>query len=137
MALPAVLISILGPILGNVLDKVIPDKDAREAAKEEITEAIAGLDQKVIEGQLRINEMQAAHQSLFVAGGRPAAMWLSVIGLAYQCIIYPNLIWVCRLQGWPEPPPIDSDILMTLAFSLLGLAGIRGYEKSRGVARAK
>ena len=137
MALPAILISVLGPLIGNVLDKVIPNKDERAKATEEITEAIANVDLEVIKGQLKINELEATNGSLFVSGARPFLLWGSGLGVLYMTIAYPNLVWLCRIRGWPEPPPLDGDMLMSLTTGMLGLAGIRGWEKVKGVARIK
>lgn len=133
---PAILASLF-PILGDVLAKVIPDKPARDAAVAEIAQRVSDLDMEVLKGQNRLNEVQAASQSLFVSGGRPFILWGSGIIFFYVIALYPQWVWVARIWGWPEPPPVDAEIVYALLTSILGLSGIRGYEKARGVARSK
>ena len=63
------------PVIGKVLDRVIPDKNARKQAQEELERAEQSGELQLLLGQIEINKQEAAHKSLFVAGWRPAVGW--------------------------------------------------------------
>jgi hypothetical protein len=52
-------------------------------------------------------------------------------------LVYPYVSWACALAHLPVPPAVDADMLYVLVTSLLGLAGIRGWESVKGVARSR
>lgn len=133
--LPVALLGAITGVIGDVLSKIVPDVNQRAQAAKEITDQIAGLDLEVLKGQQRLNEQEANSPSLFIAGPRPAALWLCVFGLAYSLILNPFLTWFALIYHFPAPPNLDNETLMTLTTGLLGLAGIRGWEKVKGVAR--
>jgi hypothetical protein len=67
----------------------------------------------------------------FVAGWRPAVGWVGVAALAYQFIVYPVLLWLPWVHT--PPPPLDSTMLYSLVTGMLGIAGLRSFDKTRGV----
>jgi hypothetical protein len=79
--------------------------------------------------QIAVNKAEANHKSLFVAGGRPFIMWVCGIGLAYNTLLHPVL------DIWLEMPTIDVSLLYPVLMGILGLGGMRSWEKSKGVAR--
>jgi hypothetical protein len=86
--------------------------------------------------QTEINLAEAQHPSVFVAGWRPAIGWVCALGLAYQFLLNPTLMWIIKLFGSTiQPPDLATEGLMTLVMSLLGLGGLRTYEKVREVNR--
>lgn len=130
------------PLIGDVLDKVLPDAGASDNAKLELMKlaqsgelAQLNADTSLALGQIEVNKVEAASSSVFVAGWRPAAGWVCVSGLAYAFLGHSLLAWLSAVKGWPAPPMIDSDTLMVLLTGLLGLGGYRSYEKSKGVAK--
>ena len=68
----APLLAALLPIFGSVIDKVIPDKAAAEKAKLEAQAQLVAAATQGALAQLEVNKVEAAHQSVFVAGWRPA-----------------------------------------------------------------
>lgn len=119
-----------------ILNRVWPD--ASEAEKTKLTVFLAELDAeaKARQAQIAVNQAEAANPSLFVSGWRPAVGWICVLSLAYQYVLYPLLLWLTAF--WPQivaPRPVLSDMLYELLFGMLGLAGMRTYEKLKGVAR--
>lgn len=86
--------------------------------------------------QLQINIEEAKSQSVFVAGWRPGIGWVCGAALAYTYVIQPFLVFfliaVHRVFDPKLLPAIDSAELMTLLLSLLGLAGMRSFDKSKG-----
>lgn len=87
--------------------------------------------------QIDVNIEQAKHPSLFVAGARPAALWLCVGCIAYHFILHDTIAWAIAVWAPDVKPPPDLDVseLMFLASGLLGLGGMRSWEKNKGVAR--
>lgn len=86
--------------------------------------------------QLAVNQAEASSGSLFRGGWRPAVGWVCVFGLVYQLIVCPFLPWfVNAFKTTPLPPlpVLDANVLMTLLFGMLGLAGVRSFEKAKGV----
>ena len=128
----------LGPILDGVL-RFIPDKNKRAEAKEQFEMQMLAAMTSIVQGQLKINEKEASHASIFVAGWRPAIGWICGVGIGWNFVIQPLISWVAFLV--PEGPDLSSapqlDIgdLMTLLLGMLGLGGMRTYEKRLGVAR--
>ena len=120
----------------RLLDKIIPDKTAREKAQAELLKAAQDQDFQLALGQIEVNKAEAAHASIFVAGWRPGLGWICVAGLSYNFIIYPLLTWLVVVVGAEfTPPPLMSDNLMELVLGMLGLGALRTAEKWKGVAR--
>ncbi len=128
--------SALGPILDGVL-KLIPDKNAREAAKEQFESQILNAMVGLVQGQLAINQKEAEHGSLFVAGWRPAIGWICGSALGWNYIIQPIMSWAIFISGGDlaDAPRLDTAELTTILLGMLGLGGLRTYEKRLGVAR--
>ena len=121
---------------GRLLDKIIPDKDAREKAQAELLRAAQDQDFQKAIAQIEVNKMEAQHTSLFVAGWRPAIGWICVIGLGYNFLLYPMMTWLVAVSGAEfTPPPLLSENLMELVMGMLGLGALRSFEKWKGVAR--
>ena len=125
----------IGQILGAaapILDKFVEDKDVKNKIKAELEQSIIGLQA----AQAAANVEQAKHSSLFVAGARPAIMWICALGLLTQFFLMPIAEWASALW-FPDIalPSLATEELMTLTLALLGLGGMRSFEKSRGVAR--
>jgi hypothetical protein len=121
---------------GRLLDKIIPDKDAREKAQAELLRAAQDQDFQKAIAQIEVNKMEAQHTSLFVAGWRPAIGWICVVGLGYNFLIYPMMTWLVAITGAEfSPPPLLSENLMELVMGMLGLGALRSFEKWKGVAR--
>jgi hypothetical protein len=138
--------SALGPILDGVL-RFIPDKNKREEARENFELQMLGAMQGLIQGQLKINEVQAQHGSIFVAGARPFIMWVCGVALGWNYLLQPIFNWgiyVTVLSGHIDmetanslqAPTLDTGELTTILLGMLGLGGLRTYEKRLGVARS-
>lgn len=134
------------PLIGPILDKVlsfIPDpvKKAEAMAKAEQAaiehqEKILGMLMASDQAQIKVNEVEAASPSLFVSGWRPAIGWVCASGLAWQYILAPIANWVIEVGHFATTiPKLGADGLMELLFGMLGLAGMRTYEKVKEVNR--
>jgi hypothetical protein len=123
--------SVIG-VAGKVLDKFVEDKDLKKKLDHELRSQIVSLDL----AQAQTNLEQAKHSSIFVAGARPAIMWICAFGLGWQFVFQPIAVWILALTGSGIAlPVIQTEGLMSLTMALLGLGGMRSFEKSKGVQR--
>lgn len=96
----------------------------------EIREAIKGKEldpNELITIQTKINEIEAKHRTVFVAGWRPFVGWVCGVALAYNFVIRDLLIWA--IEPNPIPPALQMEHLLTVLMGMLGLGGLRTYEK--------
>jgi len=120
--------------LSNILDKFVPDKDLKLKLRHEIEREI----QNANALQIQVNKVEAAHKSLFVAGWRPALGWILSFALAYHYILQPIIVFALSLAGVKyNLPEFDMSSLMTILLGMLGLGGMRTYEKINKVSREK
>lgn len=127
---------VLGPIVDGFL-KFIPDKNERARAKEQLESQMLAAMTGLVQGQLEINKQEAAHGSIFVAGWRPAIGWICGSALGWNYIIQPIITWIAFISGvdLADAPRLDTAELTTILLGMLGLGGLRTYEKRLGVAR--
>lgn len=118
--------------ISDLIGKAIPDKNKRMELEASIKSQMIDLQK----AQADINLEQAKHPSIFVSGSRPAILWICALGLAWQFFLAPLMNWAVVISGSTiQPPVINTEGLMTLTLSLLGLGGLRTAEKWKGVAR--
>lgn len=87
-----------------------------------------------IQGQLGVDKQEAASPNWMVAGWRPAVGWVCAAGIAVQFVFGPLATWISGLLRHPVVvPPLDLSTLMTLLLGMLGMGGMRTYEKTKGV----
>lgn len=123
-------------MLFNLLKGTSGESSAVGILAKDIREAIKGKEmdpEKLIELQTKINEAEAQHRSLFVAGWRPFIGWICGIALAYNFIIRDLIIFVSGSEA--VPPAIQMDHLMTILMGMLGLGAFRTYEKVKNVSK--
>ena len=123
--------------LGNtIIQRVFPDPAQANAAKLELLKLQQSGDLAQITGQLEINKVEAASSSVFVSGWRPAVGWICAAAVGYQYLVRPLAIAGFAAYGHPLPimPGLD-DNLWQLLLGMLGLGGLRTYEKVQGVSK--
>ena len=128
--------SMIGPIIGPLIDR-IPDPNERARAKEKVEADMLAAMTSLVQGQLQINQKEAEHGSIFVAGWRPAIGWICGSALGWNYIVQPIITWVAFISGLDlaDAPRLDTAELTTILLGMLGLGGLRTYEKRLGVAR--
>ena len=132
----ASLIPALLPIVGDVLDRFFPNKEEKEKATREIeaklTEHLASIDL----AQLEVNKAEAGHKSMFIAGWRPFVGWTCGLALFYTYLIQPIALFIMGQTGTlVHLPEIDLGTMMPVLLGMLGLGGLRSWEKWKKVAR--
>lgn len=128
--------ALIGPVTG-ILDKFVEDKDAKNAMAHEIATMAEKAAHEAAMAQAQANTEQAKHPSLFVAGARPAIMWICAAAMGYHFVLQPFLVFGVLVAGVEIPPlpELDMGSLMPVLLGILGLGGMRSYEKVKGIAR--
>jgi roadblock/LC7 domain-containing protein len=129
-------VTALLPALGTLIDRLIPDRAAAEKAKAEMEQQLVTAANAAAMAQVEVNKIEAAHSSVFVAGWRPSIGWVCAAGLAWAFVVAPVASWALMVLGVKaELPAIQFDHLFELVLAMLGIGGLRTFEKLRGVAR--
>jgi hypothetical protein len=126
---------LIAPIAG-LLDKFVEDKDQRNT----LAHDIATMSEKLIAqqnlAQMEVNKAEASSSSMFVSGWRPAVGWCCVFAMAGNFIVTPFANFALGLAGVSITIPlVPLDTMMPVLLGILGLGGLRTYEKSIGVNR--
>jgi hypothetical protein len=120
-------ISDVANLATTVVNKIWPDKTPIEQA--EIAAAVT-----LVQGQLTTNNTEASNQNLFVSGWRPFIGWICGSGLGWNYIGIPLVSSVMTIVGHPVTiPQADISEMMPILIGMLGLGGMRTYEKINGV----
>jgi hypothetical protein len=132
--MPALVTVLLGA-LGPVLDRLIPDPNARNAFSLQLISALQSADLS----QLKVNEAEASNPNLFVSGWRPFIGWICGGALFYQYIFLPIGMYAVSffspsgVTALLNAPKLD-DNLWQLMIGMLGMGALRSFEKVKGVA---
>ena len=130
-----VLNALIGPVTG-LLDKFIEDKDQKNALAHEIATMSQKYAQEIAQGQMAINEVEAAHKSLFVSGWRPFIGWTCGLGMFGNFITIPFSNFVLALLELNIVIPlVPLETMMPVLMGMLGLGAMRTYEKKSGVSK--
>tara|TARA_R100001015_G_C4629570_1_gene190528 strand:+ start:1360 stop:1767 length:408 start_codon:yes stop_codon:yes gene_type:complete len=132
----ALLPSIL-PTVTNVIGRFLPeDKEKRAAAEREIEKQLATHLAKIDIAQLEINKQEAAHRNIFVAGWRPFIGWSCGFAMCYAYIIQPITVFILAQTGnLVDLPTLDLSEMMPVLLGMLGLGGLRSFEKYKKVSK--
>ncbi|MAZ33837.1 MAG: hypothetical protein Tp178MES00d2C33159091_27 [Prokaryotic dsDNA virus sp.] len=135
-------IPIIGDLIdtaGEIIGKAVVDKDKKRELEFKLEELKDKANERFHEanmGQIEVNKVEAQHKSIFVAGWRPAVGWVGAAGLAYAAIFQPVASWIARVTyGYGgQFPELDNSLLTTVLLGILGLGGLRTFEKYKGVS---
>lgn len=129
------------PFLGDlikgatgIIDKFIVDPSEKLEAQTQMYQMLMNSDM----AQMEVNKQEAAHKSLFVAGWRPAVGWTCAIGLFWGTIGQNILQWGMAI--WAPTvvaPVIDTATLIPILMGMLGMGGLRTFEKMKKISREK
>ena len=129
--------ALLPSILPDVIGRFLPeDKEAKAKAEREIEAQLTTHLAKIDLAQLDINKTEAAHRSIFVAGWRPFIGWSCGIALCWTYVATPILHFVLAQTGHlVELPAMDMSQMMPVLMGMLGLGGLRTFEKFKKVSK--
>ena len=128
--------ALIGPVTG-LLDKFIQDKDLKAKLAHDIATMAEKHAHENALAQIEVNKIEAASSDFFKSSWRPFIGWVCGVAFAYHFVLQPIIIFVVALFGAEIPalPEFDMASLMTVLGGLLGLGGLRTYEKSKGLAK--
>ena len=128
--------ALIGPVAG-LLDKFIEDKDQKAKLAHEISTMAERHAFELSKGQLEINKVEAQHRSMFVAGWRPFLGWGLSFAMIWHFVLVPLITFICAFAGAdiPDLPFFDMESLMTVLLGMLGLGGLRSFEKAKGLTK--
>jgi len=130
------------PLIGQVVDKLFPDPVQAANAKLEMMKMEQNGEFKEIDAslqrdiqQIALNKIEAGSDNIFKSGWRPFTAWVCAFGLAYSTIIYPILTWAAIVWNITPPPNLSTDVLMPILLGMLGLGGMRSFEKLKQLTK--
>ena len=128
--------ALIDPVTG-LLDKFVEDKDQKAKLAHEIATMAEKHARESAMAQVEVNKAEAQHRSIFVAGWRPFIGWTCGIALAYHFVLNPVILFAASVSGYelPELPEFDMQSLMTVLLGMLGLGGLRTFEKTKGLTK--
>tara|TARA_R110002167_G_scaffold171812_1_gene369891 strand:+ start:544 stop:915 length:372 start_codon:yes stop_codon:yes gene_type:complete len=113
-------------MIGNIIDKVAGHVDKFTLDKEEKAQLI----QEINKAQIEVNKIEAGQTNVFVSGWRPFTGWVCSVALCYHFVLQPFLMFIFISIGKPmELPVFDMSTLTTVLLGMLGLGGMRSFEK--------
>ena len=127
---------LIGPVTG-LLDKFIEDKDQKAALAHEIATMSSKHAQQLALAQISVNAAEAASGSLFKGGWRPFIGWTCGLAFFYHFVGQPVAVFVMTVMGTEIPtlPEFDMSTLLTVLGGMLGIGGLRTYEKQKGITK--
>jgi len=128
--------ALIGPVTG-LLDKFIPDAAEKARLAHEIATMAEKQAHELALAQIEVNKAEAASTSVFKGGWRPFIGWVCGTAFAYHFVLQPLLVFIIAVYGLqvPDLPDFDMASLMTVLGGMLGLGGLRTFEKAKGVAK--
>ena len=134
------MIGILSAVLPSVMEvagRFLPeDKEKRAAAEREIEAQLSVHLAKIDLAQLDINKTEAAHRSVFVSGWRPFIGWSCGVALCWSYVFMPITQFIMAQTGYlVDLPALDMSEMMPVLMGMLGLGGLRSFEKYKGVSK--
>ena len=136
------MLQLLGGLLGGkggalkTIAKVVDEIHTSEEEKLDKKILMQRIQQKLAEKQLDVNAKEASHRSIFVAGWRPFIGWIGGLALMFEFILSPCIEWYAKFAGLNlTAPEIQTGPLLAIVTSMLGVAGMRSFEKAKGLTK--
>ena len=128
--------NLVAPVTG-LLDKFIEDKDQKAALAHELATMADKHAQQLALAQIEVNKAEATSGSFFKGGWRPFVGWVCGVAFAYHFIIQPLVIFILTAIGMdiPDLPEFDMGTLLPVLGGMLGIGGLRTYEKHKGLTK--
>lgn len=128
--------ALIGPAT-ELIGKFVEDKDQKNKLAHEIATMAEKHALEMAKGQMAINAEEAKHRNIFVAGWRPFIGWTCGVALFAHFILFPSADVITAYLGYDPVsyPAFDMDSLMTILLGMLGLGGMRSFEKYKGITK--
>lgn len=134
------LFSILTPIVDKVLG-FIPNPLEREKAKLAFELEMHKQQFELLKlftqndaSQIEVNKIEAASEDKFKSYWRPAIAWVCVAAYSWMYVLQPLTVFILNATGHPMSnlPQFDLSEMTPILMGMLGLAGLRTWEKTKG-----
>ena len=127
---------LIGPVTG-LLDKFIEDKDVKNKLSHDLATLAQRHAQELAKSQIEVNKMEAQSRHWFVASWRPFIGWTCGIALMWHFVLSQFILFFATMFGYSLPalPEFDMGSLMTVLMGMLGLGGLRTFEKYKGMTK--
>jgi|TARA_R110000787_G_scaffold133028_1_gene245301 hypothetical protein len=131
------LLTALLPAVTDAVSRFLPeDKEARAQAQRQLEASLADSLAAIDLAQLDINKTEAASRSVFVAGWRPFIGWTCGAAMAYSYVLQPVLTFgLAQANYLVALPSVELAEMMPVLMGMLGLGGLRSYEKVKGISK--
>jgi len=131
-----ILSTLIGPAT-ELAGKFIQDKDQAAQLAHELSTMADKHSHEALLAQIEVNRAEAASGSVFKGGWRPFIGWVCGAAFAYHFVLQPFILFGVAVAGVsiPELPSFDMGSLMTVMMGMLGLGGLRSYEKKQGLTK--
>ena len=121
----------------KLLDKVVEDKDQKAKLAHELATMADKLAHEQQLAQIAVNKEEASSGSIFKGGWRPFIGWVCGIAFFYHFVCQPIIVFVLTIFGFNivNLPEFEMNTLLTVLGGMLGIGGLRSYEKSKGLTK--
>lgn len=135
-------VTAIGNVVNTVIERIFPDKTQQELGKLELAKmqlsgelAAAASEVQLSLAQIDVNKAEADNPNVFVSGWRPFIGWVCGFTFAYSFLVGPAITQISAAYGYSFPlPVIDMNNMIYILGGMLGLGGLRTFEKVKGVA---
>ena len=125
------MIASLLPVASKLIGKFIEDKDTKNKLAHEIATMAEKHAQQLAMEQIKVN-IEEAKGNWFQSSWRPLIGWICGLSLAINYMVSPILAGFGIII-----PQADMSVMMPLLFGMLGIAGMRSYDKTKKVDTEK
>jgi len=115
--------------ISKILDKFIPDADVKQKIAHELATISEKHIHEIAKAQIEVNK-EEAKGNWFQSSWRPATGWVCVSGFAVNFLISPLLA-----PFGIDVPQADTSTMLPVLMGMLGLGGMRSYEKTKGLTK--
>ena len=119
------MIASLLPVASKLLGKFIEDKDTKNKLAHDIATMAEKHAQQLALEQIKVNQ-EEAKGNWFQSSWRPLIGWICGLSLMINYMISP----ICAGFGIIIPQA-DMSVMMPLLFGMLGISGMRSYDKAK------
>jgi|TARA_B110000285_G_scaffold101643_1_gene115660 hypothetical protein len=115
--------------VSDILDKFIADADTKQKLAHEIATMSERHVHEIAKEQIEVNKLDAKGD-WFQSNWRPATAWICVCGFAVNFLISPLAAPFGIIV-----PQADTSTMLPVLMGMLGLGGMRSYERIKGVGK--
>lgn len=126
-------------LINGIISRVWPDPTEADKNKLDRFKSELAFELAITQAQTEINKIEAQHKSVFVSGWRPFVGWVCGVALCYVAIFEPiaRFVAIVGFDYLGDFPVIDTNLTLQILLGMLGLSGMRSFEKARNIARSK